>query len=34
MLAWFDRHGRDLPCAHARSYRVLVSEFILQQTSQ
>ena len=33
MLAWFDRHGRDLPWRRTRDpYRVLVSEFMLQQT--
>jgi len=33
LLAWFDRHGRDLPWRKTRDpYRVLVSEFMLQQT--
>jgi A/G-specific adenine glycosylase len=33
LLAWFDRHGRDLPWRRTRDpYRVLVSEFMLQQT--
>lgn len=33
LLAWFRRHGRDLPWRGTRDpYRVLVSEFMLQQT--
>ena len=33
LLAWFARHGRDLPWRRTRDpYRVLVSEFMLQQT--
>ena len=33
LLAWFDRHGRDLPWRRTRDpYRVLVSEVMLQQT--
>jgi A/G-specific adenine glycosylase len=33
LLLWFDRHGRDLPWRRTRDpYRVLVSEFMLQQT--
>ena len=33
LLAWFRRHGRDLPWRHTRDpYRVLVSEVMLQQT--
>ena len=33
LLAWFQRHGRDLPWRRTRDpYRVLVSEFMLQQT--
>ncbi|HET9275871.1 MAG TPA: hypothetical protein VFN96_07370 [Gemmatimonadales bacterium] len=33
LLAWFRRHGRDLPWRRTRDpYRVLVSEFMLQQT--
>lgn len=33
LLAWFDRHARDLPWRRAPSpYRTLVSEFMLQQT--
>jgi A/G-specific adenine glycosylase len=33
VLAWFDRAGRDLPWRRTRDpYRVLVSEFMLQQT--
>src|SRR5690606_13239080 len=38
LLAWYDAHGRDLPWrarAHeaASAYRVLLSEFMLQQTT-
>jgi A/G-specific adenine glycosylase len=33
LLAWFDRHGRDLPWRRTRDpYRILVSEVMLQQT--
>ena len=33
LIAWFERHGRDLPWRRTRDpYRVLVSEFMLQQT--
>jgi A/G-specific adenine glycosylase len=33
LLAWFRRYGRDLPWRRTRDpYRVLVSEFMLQQT--
>lgn len=33
LLRWFVRHGRDLPWRRTRDpYRVLVSEFMLQQT--
>jgi len=33
LLAWFRRHGRDLPWRRTRDpYQVLVSEFMLQQT--
>ena len=33
LLAWFDRHGRDLPWRRTRDpYAVLVSELMLQQT--
>ena len=33
LLAWFDRHARDLPWRRSPSpYRTLVSEFMLQQT--
>ena len=33
MLAWYERHGRDLPWRETRDpYRVLVSEIMLQQT--
>jgi A/G-specific adenine glycosylase len=33
LLRWFHREGRDLPWRHTRDpYRVLVSEFMLQQT--
>jgi len=33
LLAWFRRHGRDLPWRRTRDpYRVLVSEIMLQQT--
>ncbi|MGH7752134.1 MAG: A/G-specific adenine glycosylase [Gemmatimonadales bacterium] len=33
LLAWFRRHARDLPWRRTRDpYRVLVSEFMLQQT--
>lgn len=33
LLAWFELHGRDLPWRKTRDpYRVLVSEFMLQQT--
>ena len=33
LLRWFARHGRDLPWRRTRDpYRVLVSEFMLQQT--
>jgi A/G-specific adenine glycosylase len=33
LLAWFDRHRRDLPWRHGRNaYRILVSELMLQQT--
>lgn len=38
LLNWFDKHGRDLPWrhrggAHPNPYHVLVSEFMLQQTT-
>src|SRR5207249_3929924 len=34
LLAWFDRHRRDLPCRRDRDpYRVWVSEVMLQQTT-
>lgn len=33
LLAWFDRHRRDLPWRHTRDpYAILVSEIMLQQT--
>ncbi len=33
LLAWFRRHGRDLPWRRTRNpYRILVSEVMLQQT--
>ncbi len=33
LLAWYRRHGRDLPWRHTRDpYRILVSEIMLQQT--
>src|SRR5687767_1195131 len=33
LLAWFERHGRDLPWRHTRDpYAILVSEVMLQQT--
>jgi A/G-specific adenine glycosylase len=33
LMAWFRRHGRDLPWRRTRDgYRVVVSEFMLQQT--
>jgi A/G-specific adenine glycosylase len=33
LLAWFDRHRRDLPWRHTRDpYRIWVSEIMLQQT--
>src|SRR5262249_28636907 len=33
LLAWFRRHGRDLPWRRTRDpYRILVSEVMLQQT--
>ena len=33
LLAWFDRHARDLPWRRSpNAYRTLVSEFMLQQT--
>ena len=33
LLAWYARHGRDLPWRRTRQpYRVLVSEIMLQQT--
>jgi A/G-specific adenine glycosylase len=33
LLAWFRRHGRDLPWRHTRDpYAILVSEVMLQQT--
>lgn len=33
VVAWFRRHGRDLPWRRTRDpYRILVSEFMLQQT--
>ncbi len=33
LLAWYSRHGRDLPWRRTRDpYRVVVSEFMLQQT--
>ncbi len=33
LLAWYGRHGRDLPWRRTRNpYRVLVSEIMLQQT--
>ena len=33
LLAWFSKHGRSLPWRQTRDpYRVLVSEFMLQQT--
>ena len=33
LLAWYARHGRDLPWRRTRvPYRVLVSEIMLQQT--
>jgi A/G-specific adenine glycosylase len=33
LLAWFGRHGRDLPWRHTRDpYAILVSEVMLQQT--
>jgi A/G-specific adenine glycosylase len=34
LLAWYRRHGRDLPWRHTRDpYAILVSEFMLQQTT-
>lgn len=34
LLAWYGRHGRDLPWRHTRDpYAILVSEFMLQQTT-
>src|SRR3990167_625768 len=33
LLAWYRRHGRDLPWRRTRdAYRILVSEVMLQQT--
>jgi A/G-specific adenine glycosylase len=33
LIAWFRRHGRELPWRHTSDpYRILVSEFMLQQT--
>ena len=33
LLAWYDKHGRDLPWRHTRDpYRILISEIMLQQT--
>jgi A/G-specific adenine glycosylase len=33
LLAWYRKHGRDLPWRHTRDpYRILVSEIMLQQT--
>ena len=33
LLAWYDRHGRDLPWRHTRDpYAILVCEVMLQQT--
>jgi A/G-specific adenine glycosylase len=33
LLAWYDRHGRDLPWRHTPDpYHILVSEIMLQQT--
>src|SRR5437868_14992939 len=33
LLAWYARHGRDLPWRRTREpYRILVSEIMLQQT--
>lgn len=33
LLRWFRGHGRDLPWRHTRDpYRIIVSEFMLQQT--
>ncbi len=33
LLAWYRRHGRDLPWRHTRDpYRILVAEVMLQQT--
>ena len=33
LLSWFRRHGRDLPWRRTRDpYRIVVSEFMLQQT--
>ncbi|MEP6589842.1 MAG: hypothetical protein ABJC19_01560 [Gemmatimonadota bacterium] len=33
LMAWFRRHGRDLPWRHTRDpYQILVSEVMLQQT--
>lgn len=33
LLSWYARHGRDLPWRHTTDpYRILVSEFMLQQT--
>lgn len=33
LLAWYDKHGRDLPWRNTRDpYRILVSEIMLQQT--
>ncbi|HKH83565.1 MAG TPA: hypothetical protein VKA25_07775, partial [Gemmatimonadales bacterium] len=33
LLRWFRQHGRDLPWRRTRDpYRVMVSEFMLQQT--
>ncbi len=34
LLAWFDKHARDLPWRHSRDpYRIWVSEVMLQQTT-
>jgi A/G-specific adenine glycosylase len=33
VVSWFKKNGRNLPWRHTRDpYRVLVSEFMLQQT--
>src|SRR3954467_4966849 len=33
LLAWYGKHGRDLPWRHTRDpYAILVSEMMLQQT--